>query len=185
MSRTMSKNELERILSAATFEKIEVAKIKPAPYNPRADLQPGDEDYERIRKSLIDHTLMQPLVFNKRTGHAVGGNQRLKVLQNEGIKQVTCAIIDVNLQREKEINLALNKINNMWDQPKLRDLFLEMQQKGRDLTRTGFRDYDIAKLTQDYGANLGSFFEDDDEPAKHDKKVHTYKCPYCGEVFQK
>ena len=185
MSRTLTKTELERILSAAEYKKIKIRDIKPAPYNPRVDLQPGDEDYERIKDSIYNHTIMQPIVFNKRTSHAVGGNQRLKIYTEEGVEETTCAVIDVDLNREKQINLALNKITNMWDQPKLREILMGLKGSGYDLNKTGFKQYDIGKLTQSYGMDLGSFFDDDEEESKHEKKVHTYKCPYCGEVFTK
>lgn len=183
--RTLTKKQIERILSAAVFRKVPLAEIKPAPYNPRADLQPGEFEYERIKASLYNYRLLQPIVYNLHTHHAVGGNQRLKVLLNEGITEATCAVIDVDIQTEMRINLALNKIKNMWDQPKLREMMLGLQKAGRDLTRTGFSDYDITKLTQDFGANVDSFFEDEEPGEAREKPVRTYKCPFCGEVFQK
>ena len=59
---------------------IPVAKIKTAKYNPRKDLQPGDPEYEKLKASLQEFGVVDPLVWNKRTGNLVGGHQRLKVL---------------------------------------------------------------------------------------------------------
>jgi hypothetical protein len=35
-----------------TVRNISVSRINPAPYNPRLDLQPGDPEYEKLRRSL-------------------------------------------------------------------------------------------------------------------------------------
>ena len=34
------------------IEKIKVEQLIPADYNPRKDLQPGDSEYEKIKRSL-------------------------------------------------------------------------------------------------------------------------------------
>ena len=60
---------------------IPISRINPAPYNPRLDLQPGDPDYEKLKRSLDTFGCVEPLVWNQRTGHLVGGHQRFKVLQ--------------------------------------------------------------------------------------------------------
>ena len=39
------------------FETLKLADIIPAPYNPREDIEPGTEEYKRLRKSLEDHGL--------------------------------------------------------------------------------------------------------------------------------
>lgn len=185
----MSKKDVELIASVfqeAEYVRMRLADIHPAPYNPRKDLQPEDEEYQQIRHSINDHGLLQPIVFNKRTGNAVGGNQRLKILENGGVEEAMCAVIDVTLAKEKRINIALNNIGNMWDQPKLRTLMMELRDSGYDLKKTAFTDYEIGKITQGFDAAVDSFFtddEEDDKPAKHVE--HTYQCPYCGEVFTK
>jgi len=61
--------------------KIPITKINPAPYNQRLDLQPGDVEYEKIKRSITEFDLVEPLVWNKQTGNLVGGHQRLKVLK--------------------------------------------------------------------------------------------------------
>lgn len=175
-----------KILTAAKYEKMSLADMKQAPYNPRKDLRPEDEEYQQIRASIVNHGLLQPIVYNKRTGHDVGGNQRRKILMDGGVTEVTAAVIDVSLQREKEINIALNRIGNMWDQPKLRDIFAQLKEEGYDLTRTSFPENEIEELSKAMQAEVISFFEDQDEDEDtKEKPVRQYKCPYCGEVFEK
>jgi ParB-like chromosome segregation protein Spo0J len=36
------------------IKKISVEKIKPSIYNPRKDLQPGDPEYEALKRSILE-----------------------------------------------------------------------------------------------------------------------------------
>lgn len=118
---------------------IPIARINPAPYNPRKDLKPGDPEYEAIRLSLATFGCVQPLVVNERTGHLVGGHQRLKVLRELGQRKVKAVIVDLPLEQEKALNLALNKVQGGFDPDKLAALLDELLQSPEvDLRSTGF-----------------------------------------------
>ena len=67
------------------IQKIPISQSQPATYNPRKDLKPGDPEYEKVKRSIQEFDLVEPLVWNKRTGNLVGGHQRLKVLQEMGV----------------------------------------------------------------------------------------------------
>ena len=84
------------------IKKVQIEKINPAPYNPRKDLQPGDSDYESLKKSMDTFGLVEPLVWNKRSGNLVGGHQRLKILITAGFKEAEVSIVDLDLAQEKE-----------------------------------------------------------------------------------
>lgn len=56
------------------IEKIKVEKLIPADYNPRKDLQPGDSEYEKIKRSLEEFGYVDPVIWNKTTGRVVGGH---------------------------------------------------------------------------------------------------------------
>ena len=49
----------------------------------------------------------------------VGGHQRLKVLIDSGITEVDVVVVDMNTEKEKALNIALNKISGEWDTDKL------------------------------------------------------------------
>jgi ParB-like chromosome segregation protein Spo0J len=53
-----------------------IDRLKPAKYNPRKDLKPGDPAYEKIKRSLHDFGYVDPIVWNEVTGNIVGGHQR-------------------------------------------------------------------------------------------------------------
>ena len=108
------------------IELISVDELKAAPYNPRKDLQPGDAEYEKIKRSLNEFSLVIPIVWNKRTKHVVGGHQRLKVLMSEGATEVYVSVVDIPLAREKSLNIALNKVSGEWEKESLIDLLSDL-----------------------------------------------------------
>ncbi len=121
------------------IQSIACSRINCAPYNPRKDLQPGDPEYEKLKKSLDEFGCVEPLVWNKRTGHLVGGHQRFKVLLAQGAKDAQVSVVDLPIEREKALNLALNKIAGAWDETKLAELLDELiHLPDFDLTLTGF-----------------------------------------------
>ncbi|MHC5035376.1 MAG: hypothetical protein ACYTFZ_10105, partial [Planctomycetota bacterium] len=99
---------------------VPISRLNPAPYNPRKDLRPGDPEYEAIKRSILEFGCVDPLVWNRRTGNLVGGHQRLKVLQNDlGAEEADVSVVDLPPEREKALNVALNKIQGDWDKDKL------------------------------------------------------------------
>lgn len=128
------------------IEKIKIDKINPAAYNPRKDLKPGDPDYEKLKKSINTFGYVEPLVWNSRTGNLVGGHQRFKILLEQGLKEVDVSIVDLDLEKEKTLNLALNKISGDWDDEKLGLLLKELTQNPDfDSLLSGF---DLPEISQ-------------------------------------
>ncbi len=113
------------------IEKIEIGKLKPATYNPRKNLQPGDEEFEKLKRSIEEFGYVEPVIWNKRTGNVVGGHQRLKVLMHLGHTEVDCVVLDIDLQKEKALNIALNKISGEWDDNLLTALLMDRSQASR------------------------------------------------------
>jgi ParB-like chromosome segregation protein Spo0J len=129
--------------------RLAISEIRAAPYNPRLTLRPGDDRYERLKRSLLEFDLVQPLVFNRRTGHLVGGHQRLEVLKNEGAEEVDCIVVDLPLEREKALNVALNNsaVGGDWDISLLTPLLEELQGLPTvDATLTGFSEAELRDL---------------------------------------
>ena len=128
-------------MSRMEFKSININELKPAEYNPRIDLQPGDKEFEKIRKSIEEFGYVDPVIINK-DGTIVGGHQRYKVLKDMGYTEIQCIVIDVDKEKEKALNIALNKISGDWDKNKLKVLLSEL--KGVGLAEiTGF---DLAEL---------------------------------------
>lgn len=121
------------------IQKVKIENINPAAYNPRVDLKPGDKEYEKLKKSIDTFGYVEPLVWNSRTGNLVGGHQRLKILIEQGAKEVDVSVVDLDSEKEKALNLALNKIRGDWDEQKLGQLLDELiKSPDFDVTITGF-----------------------------------------------
>lgn len=125
---------------------LKAAEIKAAEYNPRRDLQPEDAEYEKLRRSILTYGMIIPVVWNKRTNRVVGGHQRLTVLENEGEIEVDVSVVDLDETQERQLNVALNKIEGGWDEEKLAALLAEL---GDDAPLTGFTQAEIDSLTND------------------------------------
>lgn len=123
------------------FKSINIDELKPAEYNPRIDLKPGDKEFEKIRKSIEEFGYVDPVIINK-DGTIIGGHQRYKVLKDIGYTEIECIVIDIDKDKEKALNIALNKISGDWDKVKLKDLLTELQGIGM-AEITGF---DLAEL---------------------------------------
>ena len=143
------------------LQKVPVEKLKPAKYNPRKDLKPGDPAYEKIKRSLHDFGYVDPIVWNEVTVNIVGGHQRYKVLVADGATEVDCVVVHIeNPQDEKALNIALNKATGDWEPVALADLLKDLQEGGYDLGATGF---DVAEV-------------DDLFSKVHNKDVHDDDC---------
>lgn len=128
------------------IEKKKIKDLDRAAYNPRIELIPGDTEYENLRRSITTYGLIIPVVWNKRTNRVVGGHQRLTVLENEGETEIDVSVVDLDETQEKQLNVALNKIEGGWDEEKLADLLAEL---GEDAILTGFTQPEIDSLTND------------------------------------
>lgn len=66
---------------------------------------------------------MEPIVWNERTGHMVGGHQRCKIMVNElGHTELQVSVVDLDDQQERLLNIALNKVSGDWDENALASL---------------------------------------------------------------
>ena len=127
---------------------IEIEKLKPAEYNPRKDLKPEDEEYQKIKKSLVEFGYVAPVIVNSDMT-VIGGHQRLKVLKELGYEEVECNIVDLNKTKEKALNIALNKITGEWDNSKLEELLAELKETDIDMDMTGFTFDEVDNILKD------------------------------------
>lgn len=163
------------------IKKMKLDLLKPADYNPRMDLQPGDPEYENLKQSIQRFGHVQPIVWNESTGHIVGGHQSLKVLRDlGGVEDVECVVVHMGEAEEKALNIALNKISGRWDMDKLSELMDELVAEGMEVF-TGFDEKEIEKLIEDAEAIV--FSEPEINISKYDEESFKHKCPRCGFLY--
>lgn len=133
------------------IEKMDISRLNPAEYNPRKDLKPGDPEYEKLKRSMEQFGYVEPVVWNKSTEKVISGHQRLKILVDMGKKEVDCVVVEMDEEKEKALNIALNKINGEWDNDKLAMLISDLQGSDFDVSLTGFEEAEIADLFEKVG----------------------------------
>jgi len=160
------------------FEKKHTADLLPADYNPRKDLKPGDAEYEKLKRSIEQFGYVEPVIWNRLTGRVVGGHQRLKVLMDMGMSEVDCVVVELPEEKEKALNIALNKISGEWDKDKLALLITDLQGADFDVSLTGFDPAEIDDLFKD---SLKDGIQDDGFDVETELKQPTITKP--GDIW--
>ena len=161
------------------IEKMKTENLLPADYNPRKDLKPGDEEYEKLKRSIEQFGYVEPVIWNKTTGRVVGGHQRLKVLIDMGISEVDCVVVEMDENKEKALNVALNKISGEWDKDKLALLISDLQAEDFDVSLTGF---DAAEIDDLFKDTIQDKIKDDDFDV--DAELQNPTITKLGDVWQ-
>ncbi|SDY71405.1 DNA modification methylase [Thermoactinomyces sp. DSM 45892] len=145
------------------IQSVSINQINPAKYNPRLDLKSGDPEYEKLKKSIEEFGFVEPLIWNSQTGNLVGGHQRLKVLIEQGVTEVECSIVDLPEDKEKALNIGLNKVGGDWDFEKLARLLDDIQLSGLDMDLTGFGEEEVDQILSDFLSDMEPEEDDFDE----------------------
>jgi ParB-like chromosome segregation protein Spo0J len=82
-----------------------LSELNAAPYNPR---KISDAALAGLEASMEKFGVVQPIIWNARTGNVVGGHQRLKILKKRKIKDAEVVVVDIDESDEKALNVALN-----------------------------------------------------------------------------
>ena len=161
------------------IKKISVDKLNAAKYNPRVDLQPEDEEYKRLKRSIEVFGYVEPIIWTERTGNIVGGHQRLKILISQGYKEIETSCINVSEEDEKVLNVSLNKVKGRWDIDKLSDILQEFDEVD-SIGLTGFEERELESLLTNYD-HIQDLMEDDfsdyNPDKEHDTFVMTFSIP--------
>lgn len=111
----------------------------------------------------------------------ISGHQRIKVLKDLGYEEIDCIVVNFDKNKEKLLNIALNKISGEWDYQKLESIFNELDENNIDLLITGFDEKEINKLIKETEETMNENTEIDLDDFNDDK--FQCKCPKCGFVF--
>lgn len=95
---------------------VAINELVPADYNPRKH---DEIATEQLKKSILKFGLVDPIIVNSsqaRKNIIVGGHFRWEVARELGYKTVPVVYIDIpDLEKEKELNLRLNKNTGEFD----------------------------------------------------------------------
>lgn len=113
---------------------------------------PATRNIRRIARSIEKYGCVEPIIWNEKTGNVIGGHQRLKVLAATGAVEVDVSVVQLSLEDEKALNLALNKISGQWDNEKLSAVLQDLS-AGFDVEVTGFDQHEVDALVASFAEN--------------------------------
>lgn len=125
------------------IQKVKISDLVYAGYNPR---RMSEHDFEALKNSIKEFGLVEPIVVNKDLT-IIGGHQRARACQELGLTEVDTIQVDLTKEKEKLLNLALNKIVGEWEEKKLASLISTLNEAIPDnINLTGFDDKDLNRL---------------------------------------
>lgn len=127
-----------------------------AAYNPR---RISAHDAAQLAGSLEEFGLVQNFVWNRRTSRLVAGHQRLAGLEaaaTDPARSFPVAFVDLDDDRERVLNVKLNRTGGDWDWDKLAELVEGLRASAPDaVADLGFTDAELAEVEQ-----AGHFLEE-------------------------
>lgn len=155
------------------IEKVNIDELISPEYNPR-DMPP--EEMEKLKRSITEFGYVDPIIVNEVNNHIIGGNQRYEALKELGYDEVDVVYVhEEDINREKALNIALNKISGEWDNEKLTKIFTDMKVEGFDLELTGFGDFELDfYLDNDCDGFFNPFNDDESDLDYEDETPDDY-----------
>jgi hypothetical protein len=161
--------------------KKKISELHPADYNPR---RIDSAALAGLKKSIERFGLVEPIIYNQRTGNVVGGHQRLRALLEMGAvkpeDEIDVVVVDLAEIDEKTLNVALNNpaITGEYTS-EVGDIIAEIAAHDSALIeQLCLNQIDLAAilLREKYDVIPGGNKEIDEEEMKNTK----LECPKCG-----
>jgi len=155
-----------------------------------------------LAKAMAQFGELSGVISNRRTGHLVGGHQRVAIFDKSWPIMITATydppnavgtvaegfvespwgrwlyrLVDWDEQREKVANIAANKHGGEFDIPKLKDMLIQLDDGSFDLELTGFDTLELKGLIDWQGTGGAG------DSASGTGSSTPVKCPKCGERF--
>ncbi len=127
-----------------TIHQVSISDLNPAPYNPR---KWGAGDMKYLIESIKKFGFVDPILVNKakqRKNVVIGGHFRLEVAKRLGMEDVPVVFLNIsNIEKEKELNLRLNRNTGKWDFELLKKFDMNL------LLDIGFDESDLGTIWSD------------------------------------
>lgn len=154
------------------IEHVAISSLKKAEYNPR---RLTEKQEETLTKSIQKYELLDPIIVNKFEGREnviISGHQRVKVAQKLGYKEIPAVFVNLSPDKEKELNLLMNKAQGEWDLELLKQFDINL------LMDTGFDEVDLSNI---WDENL----ETEDDNFNEEKELEKAKTTdiKVGDIF--
>lgn len=158
----MGKNKIK-------IEEVKIDRLKASEYNPR---QATKKECEDLKKSIQKFGFVDPLIVNsaeERKEIIIGGHFRWRTAKELGIEKVPVVYVNIpDIEKEKELNLRLNKNTGSFDYNLLanfdENLLLEVGWTGKELDdifllNTDKKDLDEIPEVKETKIKIGDLFQ--------------------------
>jgi ParB-like chromosome segregation protein Spo0J len=156
------------------IKKVSLESLKTADSNPRTIT---NRNFQGLLNSIRRFGLVEPIVWNSRTGKIIGGHQRFRALVELGVKEALVVSVDLSPEEELSANLTLNNpaIEGEFDEP-INDLLAKLKAEETNI----FKELNLDSLQKALEKEL------DKTPASIQPPEGGYKtkCPCCGNEFE-
>jgi len=142
-----------------------ISELLPAEYNPRRLTEKQSEDLSRSIEAFGE---MEPAIINMHPGREnviISGHQRIKVAESLHYETWPCIEVNLDPERERELNIRMNKNTGEWD---WETLFKEFDTS--DLVDWGFTESDFPDVIDGMEGDEHNGDQDSvPDPPKHPK----------------
>lgn len=151
--------------SALTIVQEQIGSLRPATYNPR---KWNETQLTTLMESLSRFGFVDPVIVNgapSRKNIVIGGHMRLEAAKRLGMKTVPVVFVHIpSIEREKELNLRLNRSTGEWDWEALKEF-------GSDLL------LDAGFMPDELAAAWDGLLETEDDHFDVEKELEKIKKP--------
>ena len=165
------------------METIAINKVRPNSENPRYI---KDEKFKKLVQSLRDFPEManvRPIVVNKEMV-VLGGNMRLKAMQEAGWSEVPVEVVDWSEEKQREFIIKDNvgfgewdwdELANTWDAEELKDWGLDVWQPEEEVDYSILDEEDVDDQLQDMADGVKKAIQIEFEPDHYDEAYELVK----------
>ena len=144
-----------------TIVHVPVSELKVADYNPR---KWNKEAEHQLKESITKFGIVDPLLVNSAKGRKniiIGGHFRFSMIKSLNIQEVPVVYIDIpDLEKEKELNIRLNKNQGEFDLELLKEFDLTL------LSDIGFSSLELSDIWDTPLEIIDEVFDEEKELAK-------------------
>ncbi len=169
-------------------KEIKVSTLKHPEYNPREIKR---ENLDELKRSIEKFGLRGLITINSRKsryGFVIGGNMTVMALKELGwetIPEKNTDFVDLNLEDEQALNVALNKLAQKrdWNDEKLAEIMWNLNHSGYDTSLTGFGEVEISNLLD---SQILDEPDEEEEEKTAEEEYENIKKPESkyGEIYQ-
>jgi DNA modification methylase len=131
---------MKHAIKTIKIEEVSISSLKPSSYNPRKMTEKQEID---LTESIKRFGLVDPIIVNsykERENIIIGGHARFKLAKKLNFEKVPVVYLSLPQDKEKELNLRLNRNTGEWDYDLLKSFDVDL------LLDTGFDELDFSKI---------------------------------------